>query len=150
MLQPFGAFPYRLRSGFTYTASVTCKHCTKFSVCYMGHSSVLGSPVLTYLQCFVISLQSYIRNGKNEQLPHQGVCSGTESCAFPGSTCSFPHLLTLFTFSNSNYFPDLAKCKRVLRFAPLRDRGEEAVCTLAVTEYKYFPWVKWLLPNPSI
>lgn len=114
----------------------------------MEHSTGLRSPVLTYGQCFVLSLQSYIKNGKNMQLPRQGVCSGTESCAFLGTTCSFPPSLP----SSHSQIQTTSLSRQNARgcFAPLWDCGEEAVCTSAVAEYKYFPWVKWLLPKPSI
>ena len=114
----------------------------------MGHSSGLGPPVFTCLQYFGLSLQSYIRNGKKEQSPRQSVCSGTESCAFLGTSSS--SLLSLPCSLSQIQTISLNRQNARGCSALLRNHGEEAICTLAVAEYKYFPQVKWLLPSPSI
>lgn len=105
----------------------------------MEPSSGLGFPVLTYLHDFVHSLQSYTWNGKNEQLP----CWRKHSQEPPA------HVLPPCPHSKIQTVSLNRQSARGC-LAPLRDCGEEAVCTLEVAECKCFPRVKWLLPNPSI
>lgn len=146
MLELLGGLSFWLHLVYTQTSSVTCTHYKKFSVCYTGHSWGLRSPVLTDLQCLILSPALHQKQWELE--------TSMSGCLhWDRKLCTSMKDLLISSFLNPcSWIASIFLSRQNARgcFAPPRDHGEEAACTLSGTEYKSFPWMKWLHPNPSI